>query len=171
MQFYFFYRVLATNYFKKRSYTFRRLLKDISFVVENRKQIRETMKSRRISYQFEKKIMLAVTAVNGCRYCEWAHTKAALEDGCTEEEINDIMTSDFESCNQEEIIALAFAQHYADTEGNPSRKAIKKLVGYYGKKKATDILLIIKMITIASNIEFKITEQKIIVLNGKDNNQ
>lgn len=67
--------------------------------------------------------MLAVTAVNGCVYCEWAHTKVALEQGCTNEVIKEIMVHDFGSCDPYEVVGLAFAQRYSETEGLPPEEA------------------------------------------------
>ncbi len=94
--------------------------------------------------------MLAVTAVNDCIYCEWSHTKAALSSGCTEDEVVEIMEHDFGSCDPEEVVALAFAQHYAETEGIPTDEAWDKLVEQYSNQKANDIMLLIKMITVGN---------------------
>jgi AhpD family alkylhydroperoxidase len=140
----------ASQYFKKRSYTFRGFLRDFTRLIAKSFKIRDAMKSERINPQFRERIMLAVTAVNECKYCEWGHTKTALKHGCTEEEINEIMVHDFASCNQEELIALAFAQHYAETGGLPSDELKEKLLDFYGKEKSQDILLFIQMITMGN---------------------
>ena len=140
----------ASQYFKKRSYTFRNFLRDFIRMTSKSFKIRDAMKSERITPQFRERIMLAVTAVNECKYCEWGHTKTALKYGCTEEEINEIMVQDFGSCNSEELIALAFAQHYAETGGLPSDESKEKLLDFYGKEKSQDILLFIQMITMGN---------------------
>jgi AhpD family alkylhydroperoxidase len=142
--------MLASQYFKKRTYGFRSFFHDAFKVMKSSSQIREVMRSSRISEQFRERIMLAVTAVYGCIYCEWTHTKAALSSGCAEEEIVDIMENDFGSCDPEEIIALAFAQHYAETNGNPTDEAWNKLVEQYSNQKANDIVLFIKMVTVGN---------------------
>jgi AhpD family alkylhydroperoxidase len=97
--------MMAAHYFKKRTYTFRPFFRDIYRLMGKSTSIRKVMKSNLISNQFKEKIMLAVTAVNNCRYCEWGHTKMALEAGCSEEEIQQIMTHDFSSCDPDELIA------------------------------------------------------------------
>ncbi|MFW9851310.1 MAG: carboxymuconolactone decarboxylase family protein [Candidatus Thorarchaeota archaeon] len=140
----------ASQYFKKRSYTFRGFLRDLVRMIAKSSKIRDAMKSERISSQFRERIMLAVTAVNECKYCEWGHTKTALKYGCTEEEINEIMAQDFGSCDSEELIALAFALHYAETGGLPSDESKEKLLDFYGKEKSQDILLFIQMITMGN---------------------
>ena len=111
---------------------------------------RKMTKSGRISGQFRERLMLAVTAVNDCRYCEWGHTKMALNEGCSEEEIEQIMTYDFDSCDPDEVVALAYAQHYAETRDNPTGEYWDKLVDFYGIEKAEDIQLIIETITMGN---------------------
>ncbi len=113
-------------------------------------EVAQTIRSNRVSSQFAEHIMNAVTAVNGCTYCSWAHTKAALKSGCSTEELEAIKGLDFSGCNREEVVALAFAQHYAETRGNPSRDARIQLVETYGKEAAGDILNYIQMITIGN---------------------
>ena len=60
------------------------------------------------------------------------------------------MKHDFGSCDPEEVVALAFAQHYAETEGTPTDEARDKLVEQYGEQKSNDIMLFIKMITVGN---------------------
>ncbi|MHA1727584.1 MAG: carboxymuconolactone decarboxylase family protein [Promethearchaeota archaeon] len=103
-----------------------------------------------ISDDFTERIMVAVTAVNGCIMCSWMHTKRAIESGCTDEEISEILCSDFQNIKKSEMIALTFAQYYAETEGEPSKKALKRLLKYYGKQKSLAIIGYIKMITVGN---------------------
>lgn len=140
----------STRYFKRRTYTFSRFVKDTFRLFRKRTNIREAMRSGRVSEQLREKIMLAVTVVNGCIYCKWGHTKLALDKGCSKEEIEDIMIHDFNSCDSSEVVALAFAQHYAETKGNYSKEAYDRLVEVYGIEKALDILIIIEIITIGN---------------------
>ncbi len=140
----------GSKYFKKRSYTFRAFLRDNLQMFKNRSEIKQMKKAGRVNPQFEKRIMLAVTAVNGCRYCEWGHTQSALNLGCSEEEIKHIMIHDFGSCDPDEVIGLAYAQHYAETGGNPSSENWERLMEYYGEEKAKDIQLVIEMITMGN---------------------
>ncbi|MFW9994397.1 MAG: carboxymuconolactone decarboxylase family protein [Candidatus Odinarchaeota archaeon] len=140
----------AKTLFRKRSYTFQSFLKDFSYILLNVRSIRDTIRSKRISRRFAERIMLACTAVNDCIYCAWGHAKWALESGCTEEEISDILSLDFERLPREELVALAFAQHYAESRGNPSKEAQKTLATYYGLETSKDILNYIRMITLGN---------------------
>jgi len=105
----------------------------------------------RVSHAFAERIMLAVTQVNGCRYCDWGHTRAALAVGVTEDELAAIRSGCFDDAiPAEEIPALLFAQHYAHTGGQPDPAAWETLIGTYGPETANDIRCYIRMITIGN---------------------
>ncbi len=140
----------SNHFFTKRTFNFRSFMKNMQNIIGNQEKIMNTMKSKRISSDFSERIMLAVTAVNGCRYCEWGHTKMAIESGCTDEEIKNILDLDFLGLKRDEIPALAFAQHFAESKENPSKKAIKNIVKVYGIQKAEDIINYCKMITVGN---------------------
>ena len=137
-------------FFTKRTFNFRSFMQTMQNILRNREKFVNTMKSKRISHEFSERIMLAVTAVNGCRYCEWGHTKMAIESGCTDEEIKYILDLDFQGLKKDEITALAFAQHFAESKENPSKKAINNLVNEYGIQKAEDIINYCRMITVGN---------------------
>jgi len=109
----------------------------------------KTSKSR-LDEQFQNKILLAVTQVNGCRYCSYLHTKHALESGMSEEEISSLLDGEVGDVNDEESVALIFAQHYAETQAKPDSDAVKRLFDTYGSEKANDILAIIQAIMVGN---------------------
>ena len=45
-----------------------------------------------------------------------------------------------------EMLALLYAQHYAETNRNPDKEMTEKLMNFYGEKTAKHIILIIRMI-------------------------
>ena len=94
--------------------------------------------------------MLAVTAVNKCRYCSWVHSRLSLQTGCMVAEIEAILASDFGNVDKGELVALAFAQHYAESRGKPDREAARKLLLAYGKEVASAIVTSIQAITIGN---------------------
>ena len=104
----------------------------------------------KINRQFSERIMLAVTQVNGCRYCSYGHTQAALKSGLDSTEIRALLSGDLSSAPAEELIALLFAQHYAESAGRPDSEAWENLVSTYGQDKAFTILANIRMITIGN---------------------
>lgn len=105
---------------------------------------------RRISRPFAEKIMLAVTQVNGCRYCSYAHTRMALQAGVSESELHDLLTGEFSHLPTDELIAVLFAQHYAEQADCYDAAAWQRLQDTYGRETARDILVHIRVITFAN---------------------
>ena len=134
------------NGFRKRTYTPRTFVHDLRNVLAHLPSFRETARSGRVSRSFAEKIMLAVTQVNGCRYCAYGHTRTALRSGVAPEVIAQILAGDLEGLAEEEAVALAFAQHWAETEGHPDPDAERRFRAYYGPQVSTDILNWMRMI-------------------------
>ncbi len=137
---------LRRRWYHKRSYTFRLFVRDIVAVIRGGM----TKMVTSISPGFAERIILAVTGVNGCRYCSWIQSRLALEAGCSDKEIAAILGSQFNGAEPGEVVALAFAQHYAETQGNPERQSIQRLVRSYGIQKSRTILQCIYGITVGN---------------------
>lgn len=103
-----------------------------------------------ISKAFTEKIMLAVTQVNGCRYCSWFHTRIALREGISKTEIYTLLGGVFDGADEDEMLALLYAQHFADTGGRPEEESRNKLYETYGKERARSIEASIKAITVGN---------------------
>ena len=103
-----------------------------------------------ISQQFIERIMLAVTEVNGCDVCSYAHTKMALEAGLTSEEIQDMLAGVNDDSPADELPGIMFAQHYADYRGEPTDESWTRLVEIYGIEKANGILAAIRIIMLGN---------------------
>lgn len=114
------------------------------------KYMKRSKKNGEINEEFQERIMLAVTQVNGCELCSFAHTKMALENGMSNDEIQNILSGDMSDISKEEAVAVFFAQHYADMRGNPSAESWQRLVEEYGQEKALGILGAIRMIMIGN---------------------
>ncbi len=99
---------------------------------------------------FTEKIMLAVTEVNGCRYCNYLHTKLALNAGVLKEDIQNLLNGQFDNISPDEVNALIFAQHYADTGGYPDSETNQKFVKFYGADKTKEIMSVIKTIMVGN---------------------
>lgn len=93
-----------------------------------------------IDQKFIERIMLAVTEVNVCLLCSYAHSKRALESGMSNEEIQKMLAGITDDVPAEELPAIMFAQHYAETRGNPTRESWQRIVEIYGDPKAKGIL-------------------------------
>ncbi len=133
--------------FNKRTFTFRHFVASARDILAHMGDLRQATRGGRVSRAFAEKIMLAVTQVNGCRYCSYGHTRAALAAGVSREELQKLLAQDIGDFPQEEAVALAFAQHYAESGDRPAPEAWQRLVSYYGPQTARDILAYIRMIT------------------------
>jgi len=108
--------------------------------------LKKAKSDKLMSPQFIERIMLAVTEVNSCPLCSYAHTKAALQSGIDHEEVKDMLEGIAKNIPDDELEGVMFAQHYADNRGNPSEESWNKIVKIYGKEKAGGILAATRMI-------------------------
>ncbi len=133
--------------FDRRIFTLETFIKDTGFLLSHMSEMGRMMRSKRISRAFLEKIMTVVTAVNGCKYCSWFHAKQAVESGMSSEEVQNLLNLEFETDAAEyELLALLYAQHYAETNRNPEPDMTERLFAYYGEQTANDIVIIIRMI-------------------------
>lgn len=102
-------------------------------------QLRNIPQTDRISPQFHEKLLVALSAVNRCAYCSYLHTRLALEQGINRKEIDDILKNDIKEFSQKELPGILFAQHFAETKGNVSKTALRKVTQVYGENKTRQI--------------------------------
>jgi AhpD family alkylhydroperoxidase len=140
------HRNILMNGFKKRFYTPRTFFRDLREVLSRLPSFKDTARSGRVSRAFAEKIMLAVTQVNGCRYCAYGHSRMALREGVAPEEIEGIMAAELGNFPEEEAVALAFAQHWAETAGRTDPEIERRFREYYGPVISLDILNWMRMI-------------------------
>ena len=94
--------------------------------------------------------MLAVTSVGCCRYCSYFHSKLALKGGIKQEEIGKLLSGNFECCPEEEVLAILYAQHWAESNAHPDPEATQKLQETYGSEKSDAIHLMLRMIRLGN---------------------
>ncbi len=81
--------------FSKRKYNNpKEFFSDVLFPFKNRRKLLGVMSGTLISPAFRERLMLAVTAVNGCRYCSYFHTGEALKSGLSQEEISRLLSGE-----------------------------------------------------------------------------
>lgn len=108
-------------------------------------------KSNLVDKHFVERLQLAVTEVNGCAACSYQHTKMALQQGMSNEEISSFLSGGDNFIKHEEAKAIMFAQHFADSKGYPKKYAYDSIEKEYGKKEAQIILSAVQ-IMIAGNM-------------------
>jgi len=91
--------------------------------------------------------MMIVTEVNGCRYCRDFHAKEALKSGVSEAELKELLEGHIpHDTPPEEYPALVYAQHWAESNAQPSDEAAELLNNTYGQEKADAIQIVLRMI-------------------------
>jgi AhpD family alkylhydroperoxidase len=123
---------------------------DVLFHLNNRGKVREVMRGTLISPSFRERLMLAVTAVNGCRYCSYFHTGEALKSGLSQEEISRLLSGETTVSPPKEAPAVIYAQHWAESNARPDPIALQKLEEIYGREKTDAIHLVLRMIRIGN---------------------
>jgi len=140
-------RVGMKQKFKRRIFTAGTLSRDMGFLFSKMPQMIGLARNEKISRAFLEKIMTVVTAVNGCVYCAWFHAKQAVASGISDDEVKNMLNLQFHAdASDSELIALLYAQHYAETNRDPDKEMTDKLFDYYGVTTANHIILIIRMI-------------------------
>lgn len=124
------------------------------------RSVKQLMKNRKqsiISPDFVERLMLAVTEVNGCAVCAYGHTQMALTQGFSQEEITAFLSGSTAYVKAEEMKAILFAQHYADTKGIVELKAYQEILDEYGEPRSAVILAAIQMMMIGNIVGLPIS--------------
>lgn len=115
--------------------------------------VRHVSKARRheiLDKHFMETIMLGVTQVNGCPLCSYAHTKMALEMGMEEQQIEELLGGELDNIPADQLKAVLFGQHYAETKGRPSERSWNEIVHTYGEDGAKGILGTIRIMMVGN---------------------
>jgi AhpD family alkylhydroperoxidase len=141
---------MTAGSFQKRTLSRRAFVAGLGEIISSVSDLRVLRKRPAIQGSFSEKIMLAVTQVNDCRYCSYVHTRKALNAGVSEAEVRSLLEGGLEHSPSDQLIALAFAQHYAEREGHPEGQALRELEKTYGSETAREILAYIRIIFFAN---------------------
>lgn len=131
-------------------YSFKEVYRITYLAVRSMKGFKYARKKDLLNDQFVERIMLAVTEVNNCEICSFAHTKMALEAGLSDVEIQSLLDGLSGDVPEDEMPAILFAQHYTNYRGRPSRKSWQRIVKVYGLRKAQGILGAIRLIMLGN---------------------
>lgn len=114
--------------FGKRTFTLPLLAQSTAAALHHGPALLRGLVQPATSPALREKVMLAVTAVNDCRYCSWAHTGLALENGVDLDALREILDhGSFGSVSTPEGVAILYAKHFADTVRRPSAEAERAL--------------------------------------------
>ena len=152
--------------FDKRVHDLKTQNEDMRKLIAHSDAFVETMLNPVISKPFSESVSIAVTQVNGCKLCSYTHAKNALKAGMTEEEVDFLLAGGFDNAPKDQLEALLFAQHYAETKGNPDPVTKQKLLDTYGEEKTQDIMSHI-LIIMLTNLHGNTLEAFKLRLRGK----
>lgn len=137
---------------QKRIYGVKIQLKLLNAFLKDIGQIKQSRKCGDVDKAFEKRIMLAVTQVNGCKMCSFFHTKEALSLGMQPDEIKHILGGELRDVPEDETTALVFAQHYAEMIGRFEPSEWDIMTRTYGVQRARHILAYIRAIMVGNAV-------------------
>ncbi len=139
------------NEFRKRYYhNPLSFLIDIFFLMTRIPRIIRNKFRGWVSPEFQERLMMAVTAVNGCRYCNYYHTWLALRMGFERAEIENLLGGEVRNPEPEELTALLYAQHWAEQNAKPDPELREKLYIQYGRDRARMIEIVLRMIRLGN---------------------
>jgi len=124
----------------KRKFSLWELYRSLVFTPRAMSKLMGNNKSKLVDKHFIERLQLAVTEVNGCAACSYQHTKMALQQGMSNEEISSFLSGGDHFIKPEEAKAIMFAQHFADSRGFPKKYTYESIVKEYDKKRAKIIL-------------------------------
>jgi AhpD family alkylhydroperoxidase len=137
--------------FKPRIYrSLQGLITDLKAILAQRQHVRPLLRGELIDPAFRERLMLAVTAVNGCRYCSYAHAGQALIVGLSDREVAALLEGVLAHSPCEQLPALLYAQHWAETDGRPAAAARGRLVERYGQQTVAAMELALRAIHMAN---------------------
>jgi AhpD family alkylhydroperoxidase len=129
-----------------RTYDLWSYFSDLRGVVTTWPALRQTVRRGRVSPGFAEQIKLIVSSVNGCRACSYEHCRRALRSGVSDAELASLMALDLGHFPPEQAVALAFAQHYAESGGRPDPQAAQRFRAYYGPQRSADIMNYLRLV-------------------------
>lgn len=138
------------NSISKRVHTFKSFWRGYAEMIHPAPEDRESRRSGRIDKSLVEQFELIVSRVNGCRTCTYVHSANALREGLSDKELQELLALDLGDFPAERAVAFGFAQHYAESGGQPDPAAEGRFRDYYGPQKSQDILAHLRFIQFSS---------------------
>ncbi len=134
--------------FERRYYSsWKEFGRDLRYLLSNRQMIKNAMRDSRIDQAFRERLMLAVTEVNGCRYCRTFHIGQAKEAGISLDEINIYLLGTIpDDIPEKQKLAICYAQHWAENERQADQDYLEQVRDWYGEESFELITMLLRMI-------------------------
>ncbi len=134
----------------KRIYGFATNARLLNDMLSNIQDLRRASRRGKVSKEFQERIMMGVTSVNGCEMCSYYHTGESLKLGMSKEEIDSVLGGEYLGVPEYELPAVLYAQHYAETTGRPEELVKKEFEKRYDEQTAQDITAFIRAIMVGN---------------------
>ena len=105
--------------FRKRTFSFPLYARSLAAVTAASPVLVRALIRPRISRALREQVMLGVTSVNDCRYCNWGHTALALRNGVDLAALRQTLGSGSLSTDSTpDQVAILYARHVASEHGD-----------------------------------------------------
>ncbi len=88
--------------------------------------------------------------MNGCRYCAYAHARMALAAGVAQADVDAMARGSLGGSPPEQVPALLYAQHWAETDARPDPAVRERILETYGQAKTEAIELSMRTIRVGN---------------------
>ncbi|MCB1318882.1 MAG: carboxymuconolactone decarboxylase family protein [Leptospiraceae bacterium] len=136
--------------FRRRVYSPSEFIRDLFRVICDAGMALRVGLGDALPHSFRERLYLAVTAVNGCRYCSYLHSRTALRAGLSQAEVNLLLGGAVDSVPLHEAKALLYAQCWAENNGRVDAEARSVLMEEYGQKRFRAIEMALLLIRVGS---------------------
>lgn len=136
--------------FRKRTFTLPQLGESLAMAGLHLPVLVASLARSSLTPALREQVMLAVTSVNDCRYCDWVHTGLALENGVDLAELAGLLDQSLDSLDDNTAVAILFGKHFADSQRRPSRAARDKLRDHFSPWQRRQIMAWIHAIYFAN---------------------
>lgn len=110
-------------------------------------QIKHAMRSAFMTTAFRERLMLAVTEVNGCRYCRTFYVQQANQAGISEEEIKVYLQGAIpDEVPADQKLAVCYAKYWAENDAQPELSFQNRVRDFYGENGFQAIEMVLRMI-------------------------
>ena len=134
--------------FRKRTFSLPQYARSLAAVMNASPVLVRALIRPRISPALREQVLLAVTYVNDCRYCNWGHTALALRNGVDMTALRQTLNSGSLSADSTpEEVAILYAQHVASEQGEADPSAERALAAAWIPAEQAEIKAYITAIT------------------------
>lgn len=139
--------------FKKKTSNLKELAVHAANLIASPSNLYGILVSKRLDPVFREEIMVAISTLNACKYCNYAHHDFALQAGVTEEELAQLEGITPENFNAEKFLAITYVRELANSNfSGVDPDLLDKLKKAYSKVERGDIQTTARIIMLFSMI-------------------